>query len=77
VTRDEIRYVVDRNPAKQNTLLPGSHIPVRDPAALDEERPDFLLILPWNLRDEIVAQNATLRERGVRFVTAIPRLDIF
>ena len=77
VTRDQIRYVVDRNPAKQRTLLPGSHIPVRDPAALEEEHPDYLLILPWNLRDEIVAQNSAFRERGGRFVTAIPRLAIF
>jgi SAM-dependent methyltransferase len=77
VTRDQIRYVVDRNPAKQRTLLPGSHIPVRDPAALEEEHPDYLLILPWNLRDEIVAQNAAFRERGGRFVTAIPHLAIF
>jgi SAM-dependent methyltransferase len=77
VTRDQIRYVVDLNPAKQQTLLPGSHIPVRDPAALEEARPDFLLILPWNLRDEIVAQNAAFREQGGRFVTAIPQLAIF
>jgi len=77
VTRDQIRYVVDRNPAKQQTLLPGSHIPVRDPTALEEERPDFLLILPWNLRDEIVAQNTAFREQGGRFVTAIPQLAIF
>jgi SAM-dependent methyltransferase len=77
VTRDQIDFVVDRNPAKQRTLLPGSRIPVRDPAALDEERPDYLLILPWNLRDEIVAQNAAFREQGGRFVTAIPRLAVF
>ncbi|MGZ8997410.1 MAG: methyltransferase domain-containing protein [Allosphingosinicella sp.] len=77
VTRDQIDYVVDRNPAKQQTLLPGSRIPVRDPAALEEERPDYLLILPWNLRDEIIAQNAAFREQGGRFVTAIPRLAIF
>jgi SAM-dependent methyltransferase len=76
VTSDQIGYVVDRNPAKQRTLLPGSHIPVRDPSALAAERPDFLLILPWNLRDEIIAQNAAFREQGGRFVTAIPRLAI-
>ena len=77
VTHDQIAYVVDRNPAKQRTLLPGSHIPVLDPAALDEEHPDYLLILPWNIRDEVVAQNGAFRERGGRFVTAIPQLAIF
>jgi SAM-dependent methyltransferase len=77
VTREQVRYVVDRNPAKQQTLLPGSHIPVRDPAALEQERPDYLLILPWNLRDEIVAQNAAFRKGGGGFVTAIPQLAIF
>jgi SAM-dependent methyltransferase len=77
VSSEAIRYVVDRNPAKQQTLLPGSHIPVRDPAALASEPPDFLLILPWNIRDEIVAQESGYRERGGRFVTAIPELAIF
>jgi SAM-dependent methyltransferase len=77
VTRDQIAFVVDRNPAKQNTLLPGSHIPVREPVAIDEERPDYLLILPWNIRDEVVAQNAAFRERGGKFVTAIPTLAVF
>ena len=76
ITRDDIGFVVDRNPAKQDTLLPGSHIPVRDPSAIDTESPDYLLILPWNLRDEIVSQNAAFRQRGGRFVTAIPRLVI-
>ena len=57
--------------------MPGSHIPVLDPAALDEEHPDYLLILPWNIRDEVVAQNGAFRERGGRFVTAIPQLAIF
>ena len=77
VTSDRIDYVVDRNPAKQQTLLPGSRIPVRDPSVLAEDWPDFLLILPWNIRDEIIAQNAAYREQGGRFVTAIPRLAIF
>lgn len=77
VTSDRIDYVVDRNPAKQQTLLPGSRIPVRDPSAIEEDRPDFLLILPWNIRDEIIAQNKAYREQGGRFVTAIPRLAIF
>ena len=77
VTHEQIDYVVDRNPAKQETLLPGSRIPVRDPAALEEQSPDYLLILPWNIRDEIVAQNEAFRQRGGRFVTAIPQLAVF
>jgi len=77
ITHNQIDYVVDRNPAKQHTLLPGSHIAVRDPAALDEAHPDYLLILPWNIRDEVVAQNAAFRDRGGKFVTAIPQLAIF
>jgi SAM-dependent methyltransferase len=73
---DDIRFVVDRNPAKQDVLLPGSRIPVRDPVALDAEKPDYVLILPWNLRDEIVAQNPRVKAWGGRFVTAIPSIRI-
>jgi hypothetical protein len=56
--------------------LPGSRIPVRDPVALDAEKPDYVLILPWNLRDEIVAQNPRVKAWGGRFVTAIPSIRI-
>ena len=77
VTADDIRYCVDRNPAKQNTLLPGSHIPVYDVDRLRTERPDYVLILPWNLRDEVVMQLADLKSEGTQFVTPIPHVDIF
>ena len=77
ITQADIDFVVDRNPAKQDTLLPGSHVPVRDPSALESDRPDFLLILPWNLKDEIVGQNQPFRAAGGRFVTAIPNLAVF
>ena len=73
---DLIEYVVDRNPAKQGTLLPGSHIPVRPVDALRDAPPDDVLILPWNLRDEVVTQLSDLRAQGVRFVTAIPAIEI-
>ena len=76
MTRDDIAFAADRNPAKQGTLLPGSHIPVLDPSVLDKRQADYLLILPWNLRDEIMAQNEAFRARGGKFVTAIPRLAI-
>jgi len=75
-TRQDIRFVVDRNPAKQDTLLPGSHIPVRDPSAIDAERPDYVLILPWNLREEIIAQIPQVTGWGGQFVTAIPSVRI-
>ena len=76
VGTDHIAFAVDRNPAKQGTLLPGSHIPVRAPDALAEFKPDYVLILPWNLRDEIVSQLASVRDWGGRFVTAIPEIRV-
>lgn len=76
VTTDQIDFVVDRNPVKQNTLLPGSRIPVRAPAALNAAQPADILILPWNIRDEVVGQLLHLRAEGTRFVTAVPRLVI-
>lgn len=76
-TTDEIAYCVDRNPAKQETLLPGSQIPVSDPARLESERPDYVLILPWNLREEIATQLAPLAAQGTQFVVAVPELEVF
>ena len=77
VTTDDIFAVYDKNPHKQDHLLPGSHIPVRDPAAIATDRPDDLLILPWNLRAEIEAEQAQIRDWQGRFVTAIPALQVF
>lgn len=76
VGAERIAFAVDRNPAKQNKLLPGSHIPVRGPDAVAAARPDYILILPWNLRAEIEAQMAGVRAWGCRFVTAIPELRV-
>jgi SAM-dependent methyltransferase len=76
VTADRIGFVADRNPVKQNTLLPGSRIPVRAPEALDAAQPADIVILPWNIRDEVVGQLSHLRAHGARFVTAIPSLDV-
>lgn len=73
----DIAYCVDRNPAKQNTLLPGSQIPVHGVEHLYADPPDDLLILPWNLREEIMAQLADLRARGMRVVTAIPEIRVW
>ena len=68
----EIAYCVDKNPAKQNTLLPGSHIPVFGPEELARRRPDDLVILPWNIKDEVMAQLGDLKAAGTRFVIAVP-----
>ena len=74
VKPDLLPYVCDAAPAKQGKYLPGSHIPIRPPAALRDDPPDEVLILPWNLTDEIKLQLADLGERGVGFVTAVPEL---
>jgi hypothetical protein len=76
IGRDFVDFVVDRNPVKQGSYLPGTRIPVLSPDALAEKRPDYLLILPWNLRDEVIAQNTHTRAWGGRFVLPIPQLEI-
>ena len=76
VTESDIAYVVDRSPEKQGRLLPGTHLPIRDPGAVFETKPDFLLILPWNLRDEIIEQMQAIRGWGGRFVTAVPQIVV-
>jgi len=73
---DMLSFVCDLSPHKQGRLLPGSHIPVLAPEALDEQRPDFIVILPWNLKAEIMQQLAHVRDWGARFVVAIPELQI-
>ena len=73
---DFLEFTVDRNPFKQGRFLPGTHIPVYEPERIGERKPDFVLILPWNLREEIMGQMACVRDWGGRFVTAIPRLEI-
>jgi hypothetical protein len=73
---DLLPYVCDAAPAKQGKYLPGSHIPIRAPAALRAEPLDEVLILPWNIAEEVKAQLADLAERGARFVTAVPSLNI-
>ena len=70
---DLVEYVVDRSPHKQGLFLPGVRLPIRAPERVAETKPDYLLILAWNLKDEIVEQMAHVREWGCRFVTPIPR----
>jgi hypothetical protein len=76
IDTDLIAYCVDRNPAKQNTLLPGSRIPVRTVDALRADPPDYVLILPWNIRNEVIGQLSDLKSRGTRFVTAVPEIRV-
>jgi SAM-dependent methyltransferase len=73
---DFIEYTVDRSPHKQNACLPGSRIPIYAPERIFETRPEVILILPWNLQDEIVGQLAGAREWGVEFVVAIPEVRV-
>jgi SAM-dependent methyltransferase len=77
VTEDDIVCVFDRSTAKQGKLMPGSHIPILAPECLANMRPDYLLILPWNLASEITAANAILTSWGGQFVVAVPQLRIF
>lgn len=73
---DLIQFVVDRNPAKQGKFMPGSRIPIVGEELLRNERPDYVVILPWNLREEIVQQLAYVREWGGKFITAVPDLKL-
>jgi SAM-dependent methyltransferase len=76
VTTEEVAYVVDRSPHKQGRFLPGSHLPIFEPDHVRRDRPAYLLLLPWNLKDEITAQMADVREWGCRFVVPIPELEL-
>jgi 2-polyprenyl-3-methyl-5-hydroxy-6-metoxy-1,4-benzoquinol methylase len=75
-TADDIVASFDANPAKQGRFLPGSHVPIFAPAAVAEIRPDDLVILPWNLKDEIMGQTAFIRDWGGRFVIASPEVQV-
>ncbi len=75
-TAADIAASFDANPAKQGRFLPGSHVPILAPAAVGEVRPDDLLILPWNLKDEIMGQMAFIRDWGGRFVIASPEVQV-
>lgn len=77
VKPDLLPFVCDAASAKQGRYLPGSHIPILPPSAMMEDIPDYVLILPWNIAAEVRQQNVELIERGVRFVTAVPKLEVF
>lgn len=73
---DFIDYVVDLSPHKQGRYLPGTHLPILAPESVRETRPDYLLILPWNLKDEVMGQMSHIREWGGRFVLPIPYAEV-
>jgi hypothetical protein len=73
---DLISFVCDAAPSKQGKYLPGSHIPILPPSILRERRPDIIMILPWNLTEEVISQNSYVREWGGQFITAIPQIRI-
>jgi SAM-dependent methyltransferase len=77
VRTDFLDYTVDRNPYKQGKFLPGTHIPIFAPEKIAETRPDYVLILPWNLKDEITAQLAYIRDWGAKLVVPIPEVSVF
>ena len=76
IGKDLIPYTVDRSPHKQGRFLPGSHIPIYHPDRIRETKPDYVVILPWNLKDEIIDQLRFIREWGGRFVVPIPKVTI-
>jgi hypothetical protein len=76
VRPDLLKWVADRNPSKRGKFLPGSRIPIVDEGCLKNERPDFVVILPWNLKDEIKSQLNYIREWGGKFVTVVPDLKV-
>ncbi|MEQ1654283.1 MAG: class I SAM-dependent methyltransferase [Nitrospira sp.] len=77
VRTDFIDYTVDRSPHKQGHFLPGVHIPIHSPEKVRETRPDYLLILPWNLREEVMEQMAFIRDWGGKFVVPIPEVKVY
>jgi SAM-dependent methyltransferase len=77
IRSDFIDYTVDRNPNKQGKFLPGTHIPIFTVDKIRQTRPDYLFILPWNLKDEIIKQMSYIRDWGGRFVVPIPDIKIY
>jgi hypothetical protein len=77
IRTDFIDFTVDRNPHKQGSFLPGTHIPIYHPDKIKEAKPDYIFILPWNLKNEIIHQLAYAREWGAKFVVPIPEIKVY
>ena len=76
ITNDQIDYTVDKNPHKQNLFLPGTHIPIYPPEKIQKTKPDYILILPWNLKDEIIEEIKYIRDWKGKFVIPVPEVKI-
>ena len=76
IRTDLLDYTVDRNPGKHGKFLPGTHIPIHPPEQIAETRPDYVLVLPWNLKREIAAQLAYVRDWGARLIVPIPEPEV-
>ena len=76
IGKDLIEFTVDRSPHKQGRFLPGSHIPIYHPDRIREAKPDYVVILPWNLKDEIMQQLSFVRDWGAKFVVPIPKVTV-
>jgi len=77
IRTDFLDFTVDRNPYKQGKFLPGTHIPIYSPEKIQETKPDYIFILPWNFKDEIMEQMASIREWGGHFVVPIPEVKVY
>ena len=77
ITNQLIEYTVDKNTHKQGLFLPGTHLSIETPDKIKETKPNYILILPWNLKDEVMEQLKFIREWGGKFVTTIPKVKIY
>ena len=76
LSKTQIDYTVDKNPSKQNLFLPGTHIPIFSPEKIKETKPDFILILPWNLQEEILNELNYVKSWGCQFIISIPEVKV-
>ena len=76
IGKDLIEFTVDISPAKQGQYLPGTHIPVHAPEKLLDAKPDYVLILPWNIKDEIIEKMQQVRDWGGKFIVPIPKVEV-
>ena len=77
IRNDFLNYTVDLNPYKQNKFLPGTHISIKHPGKIAEDKPDYILILPWNIKDEVIKQMSFIRKWDGKFIIPIPTVEIF
>jgi hypothetical protein len=77
IRTDFLDFTVDRSPHKQGCFLPGSRIPIHRPEKIKETKPDYIIILPWNIKEEIMEQMAVVREWGGKFVVLVPEIKVY